>query len=217
MRAVAHAPFTCGLPDKPTRSVSTISLNGGCRWRKRTLRSPSGRAGTIFLPWAPRPRSNSSAVSGRADGVRHFGAPRTEWRGRARRGVVGGLVLHLGVELGAQQDDNGRDPEPRYEPITAPSEPQVSLNFPKLVAYQENRPEATSHMIVAAAPPHVIQRQRGPARLGPVPVDTGEGQRQDDEQGWPARDANDQVGEVGKPEIIQDDGDDPMAKVNPRV
>ena len=41
------------------------------------------------------------------------------------------------------------------KPIAAPSEPYVSLNLPKLAVYQENRAEAASHMIVAAALPHV--------------------------------------------------------------
>ena len=46
-------------------------------------------------------------------------------------------------------------------PTAPPSEPYVSLNLPKLAAYQEKSAEAPSQSIVAATLPHVIHLQRG--------------------------------------------------------
>src|ERR1700722_8975531 len=52
-------------------------------------------------------------------------------------------------------------------PTAAPREPYVSLNLPKLAAYQEKSAEAPSQRIVAAALPQVIHLQPGASRLGP--------------------------------------------------
>ena len=50
-----------------------------------------------------------------ADRVRHPGAPRSERLRRTDSRVAGGLVLHLGVELGAQQDHDRGNPKPGHE------------------------------------------------------------------------------------------------------
>ena len=39
------------------------------------------------------------------------------------------------------------------KPITAPSDPYVSLNLPKSAAYHENNADAASHRIAASALP----------------------------------------------------------------
>ena len=55
--------------------------------------------------------------------IRHVGASRAEWLGRTLGAVLGRLVLHLGVELGAKQNDHTDSQIQTMKPTPAPSEP----------------------------------------------------------------------------------------------
>src|SRR5262249_16609487 len=64
-----------------------------------------------------RPSSVLCPLSARrlADRVGHGGAAGAERLVGADRGVAGGLVLDLRIELGAEQDDDGAQPHPHHQ------------------------------------------------------------------------------------------------------
>ena len=71
-------------------------------------------------------------------------------------------MLHLGVEFGAQQDDD------RGNPHEADDRAQRAVGLVELLeldAYQKNSAEIPSHRM--AALPQVIHRHRGASQLGP--------------------------------------------------
>ena len=57
---------------------------------------------------------------GRSDRVGHPRAAHSERLGLARGRFARGLVLHLGIELGADENDDDRDPDPGHEPDDRP-------------------------------------------------------------------------------------------------
>jgi hypothetical protein len=57
------------------------------------------------------------------DAVRHLGPACAQRLGRARRSVMSRLVLHLGIELGSQQDHVAEIQSQVMKPLAAPSEP----------------------------------------------------------------------------------------------
>ncbi len=81
---------------------------------------PPAGSGLIQYPVIPafrrddRDQSLFPGVTRRADRVGHLRAAAAHGQGRAGGGVDGGLVLDLGVQLGAQQHDDGAHPHPQH-------------------------------------------------------------------------------------------------------
>ena len=73
----------------------------------------SAHSGASRLHSADRPRAAGAPCSGDlADVVGNVRVALAKGLRRTDGGVLAGLMLHLGIELGPEQDDESRNPEP---------------------------------------------------------------------------------------------------------
>ena len=75
-----------------------------------SLRTPTGCI--LLIDRAPHAHAGARCSGDLTDVVGNVRVALANGLGRAGGGVFEGLMLHLGIELGPEQDDEGRDPEP---------------------------------------------------------------------------------------------------------
>src|SRR5262249_1181202 len=91
------------------RRLADLKASGG-----PTKRGESGlRRGALCGPhraWGDVDSSCRIPMPSLPNGIGHGGASRAHWFFGADRRVASCLMLHLGVELSPEQDDDGREP-----------------------------------------------------------------------------------------------------------
>ena len=106
---------------------------------------------------------------------------------RPGRRVARRLVLHLGIELRAEQNDHDRDPDPGHEADDR-AERAIGLIVAAESAPRTKKtgPRRSIQAIAAKALPQVIQRQRALIAARAVPVEDRDRQGQDNHKYRPA-------------------------------
>jgi hypothetical protein len=107
-----------------------------------------------------------------------------------RRWYQGRSDLHLGIELGAEQDHDRGDPEPRHEPYHGAQRPVGLVKLAEIggVPGEQRRDNEPEQCGGSAAPCDPAPTRRVAAR--PEAVNACESQREANEHGGPSRYAN---------------------------
>src|SRR4051812_41972942 len=150
---------------------------------KKDLSTAHPRSPSILFGLMPSTR-------GRSDRVRHRRPALAERPLGAGRGVAGGLMLDLGIELGTDQDDDGGDPHPHHHAYGGAQRAisRIVVREVRQVPRQQGRackPRERGY--------YASHRKPFPARVFPARTETIEhGQTEDHhkEQDRPAQQAN---------------------------
>ena len=158
-----------------------------------------------MLPQAGPPTPSLTLFSslGGADRVGHDGAARAERLGQAHRGVVRGLVLDLGIELGADQDDTEREPHPHHQADRGAERAVGGVVVGEVCQIPgeqrgARKPGERRHERADAQP--------FPARLAPARAITVEHRQRDQQakkQRRPAQDRDQPFGQAAEPKLRQ--------------
>ena len=182
-------------------------------WYAILLLAPPGTVGRV-----------AAAAAGAGDDRRQLGAARAlvrsalKWvprpdvvrRARSRPGRVlrGDLARDLGVQLGPQDHDVGRQQEPGEDRDDHSQRAVDPVGLGVVDANQEKIADPASHSAVAASEPAETQRRRAGACAGPKRYATLKPEEDHHRQHWPAQPADQPLPELRQLEERKDHGQD---------